>query len=176
MGGKAFQHSSGIGPKSPYSLRLTLSRSLTTKPLILEKKRYRALHISPHATNFLHTRLSFSDCSSWVSRPDTKFLLNAHQIENRSSSFEAGYYIAFKHCISFATDLDANFGCDRFRITPDLVSKLLRAAIWSRCAVWFESEQTPFPQTGRQFRPAALHRIRLGTCCFVPMYSETNDW
>ena len=31
----------------------------------------------------------------------------------------------------------------------------LCAAIWSRCAVWFESEQTPFPQTGRRLRPAA---------------------
>ena len=41
------------------------------------------------------------------------------------------------------------------------------------------SEQTPFSRTGRQFRPAALHRIRFGTCGFVPMsyfYSETNEW
>ena len=40
------------------------------------------------------------------------------------------------------------------------------------------SEQTPFSRTGRQFRPAALHCIRLGTYCFVQMswfYSETND-
>ena len=66
--------------------------------------------------------------------------------------------------ISFATDLAANFGCNRFRIMPDIVSKILRAAIWSRCAVRFESEQTPFPRTGRRFRPAALHRIRFGTC------------
>ena len=41
----------------------------------------------------------------------------------------AGHYMAFKHCISFATYLAANFGCNRFRITPDIVSKLLRAAI-----------------------------------------------
>ena len=41
----------------------------------------------------------------------------------------AGHYMAFKHRISFATDLTANFGCNRFRITPDIVSKLLRAAI-----------------------------------------------
>ena len=38
-------------------------------------------------------------------------------------------YMAFKHSISFATNLAANFGCNRFRITPDIVSKLLRAAI-----------------------------------------------
>ena len=31
--------------------------------------------------------------------------------------------------ISVATDLAANFGCYQFRITPDIVSKLLRAAI-----------------------------------------------
>ena len=33
----------------------------------------------------------------------------------------------------------------------------------------FESEQTPFPRTGRQFRPAAMHRTRFGTSCIVPM-------
>ena len=51
----------------------------------------------------------------------------------------AGHYMALKHSISFATNLAANFGCYRFRITPDIVSKLLRAAraIWSRCAVRF---------------------------------------
>ena len=55
--------------------------------------------------------------------------------------------MTFKHCISFATDLAANFRCNRFRITPDIVSKLLRAAIWSGCAACadqFESEDTPF--------------------------------
>ena len=76
--------------------------------------------------------------------------------------------MAFKHGILFATDLAANFGCNRFRIAPDIVSKLSRAAIWSSCAGQFESEQTPFPQTGHWYRPAALHRIRLGTCGFVP--------
>ena len=87
--------------------------------------------------------------------------------------------MAFKHHISFATYLAANFGCNQFRITPDIVSKLLRAAIWSCCAVRFESEQTPFPRAGRRLRSAALHRIRFGTCGFVPMsyfYSETNEW
>ena len=64
---------------------------------------------------------------------------------------KAGHYMAFKHhdCISFATDL----------IMPDIVYKLLCAAIWCRCAVQFESEQTPFSRTGR-FRSAALRRIR----------------
>ena len=38
-------------------------------------------------------------------------------------------YMAFKHRISFATDLAANFGYFRFRIMPDIVSRLLRAAI-----------------------------------------------
>ena len=37
-----------------------------------------------------------------------------------------------------------------------IVSKLLCAAIWSCCAVQFESEQTPFLRTGRRFRPAAF--------------------
>ena len=81
--------------------------------------------------------------------------------------------------ISFETDFAANFGCNRFRIMPDIVSKLLRAAIWSCCDVQFESEQTPFYRIGRRLRSAALHRIRFGTCGFVPMsyfYSETNEW
>ena len=58
--------------------------------------------------------------------------------------------MAFKHHIWLATYLAANLSRDRFRITPDIrvFSKLLHAAIWSCCAVWFESEQTPFPRTG----------------------------
>ena len=56
--------------------------------------------------------------------------------------------MAFKHHISCATDLAANFGCCRIRIMPDIISKLWRAAIWSRCAVRLESEQTPFSWTG----------------------------
>ena len=49
----------------------------------------------------------------------------------------------------------------------------------SPCADRFESEQTPFPWTGRRLRSAALHRILFRTCCFVPMscfYSGTNEW
>ena len=41
----------------------------------------------------------------------------------------AGQFMAFKYCISFVTNLDANFVRNRFRITPDIVSKLLHAAI-----------------------------------------------
>ena len=52
--------------------------------------------------------------------------------------------VAFKHCKSFVTDLASNFGCDQFRIMPGVVYKLLHAPIRSRCAVWVESEQTPF--------------------------------
>ena len=80
----------------------------------------------------------------------------------------AGRYMAFTHSISFATDLAANFGCNRFRITPDIVSKLLRAAIWSHCAVQFESEQTPFPRTGGKFSLIIIQsRGEFQTCCFA---------
>ena len=41
-------------------------------------------------------------------------------------------YVAFKYRISFATDLAVNFGCNRFRIMPEIVSKPLSIAIWSR--------------------------------------------
>ena len=47
----------------------------------------------------------------------------------KSRPVNAGHHMAFKHSISFATDLTANFGCDRFRIITDVISKLLRAAI-----------------------------------------------
>ena len=49
----------------------------------------------------------------------------------------AGLYMAFKHCISFATDLAANFGCDPIRIMPDITSKL--CAQLSEIAVQFNS-------------------------------------
>ena len=80
----------------------------------------------------------------------------------------AGHYMPFKHHISFATDLAANFGFNWFRIMPDIISTLLSATIWSWCAVRVESEQTPFPLSCL-FRPAALHRIQFGTCGFVSM-------
>ena len=53
------------------------------------------------------------------------------QNKNEACPVNAGHYMAFKHHISFATYLAANFGCNLFRITvtPDIVSKLLRAAI-----------------------------------------------
>ena len=41
----------------------------------------------------------------------------------------AGHYMASKHHISFATNLAANLGCNRFRIMQDIASKLLHAAI-----------------------------------------------
>ena len=57
--------------------------------------------------------------------------------------------------------------------------QVLRAAIWSRCAVRFESEQRTFSRAGCRLWCAALHRIRSRTWGFVPMlysYSETRDW
>ena len=59
------------------------------------------------------------------------------------STLVSGHYMAFKHCISFATDLATNFGCYRFRITPDIISKLLSIAIGSRCAV-LNLSRSPF--------------------------------
>ena len=56
----------------------------------------------------------------------------------------AGLYMAFKHHILFGTNLAENLGCNWFRITHDIVSKLLHTTIWSSCAVQFKSEQSPF--------------------------------
>ena len=98
---------------------------------------------------------------------------------------KAGDYIAFKNCISFATNLNlaANFGCNwlnliqKSRLTLQF-SKLLHTVIWSHCASLFKSEQMPFPHTRCQFRSAALHRIQFFLFLILPMsysYSETND-
>ena len=121
-----------------------------------------------------HSRwLAWDEClQKQVAKKILKSKIEAHP-------FNAGHYTAFKHCISFATNLAANFGCYWFRITPDVVSKLLCAANWSCCAVPFKCEQTPFLWTVRWFRPAAMQRIEFRTRGFVPMsyfYSETNDW
>ena len=77
--------------------------------------------------------------------------------------------MAFKHSISFATVLAANFGCNQFRIMLDIASQLLHTTIWICCAVLFESEQIPFPRTGCWLGFAALHRIQFGMCNFVPI-------
>ena len=62
------------------------------------------------------------------------FVYKGRLLKNRKSNIEAcpvnaGHDMVFKHRISFATDLAANIGFNRFRIMPDIVSKLLRAAI-----------------------------------------------
>ena len=78
----------------------SLLLALTTKPwdcIDLAKKLCMTCYISQTWTDFLHTGLSFADCSSWISRPDkiyknywqrtlghrlgflfTQFSLNAH--------------------------------------------------------------------------------------------------
>ena len=93
-----------------------------------------------------------------------------------NASFYLGFWV--KQSFSFATDLAANFGCNRFRIMPEIVSKHLRIAIWSGCAVRLESEQMLISQTGRRFRSATLHRIwsEHANCSYALIYSETNEW
>ena len=85
-----------------------------------------------------------------------------------------GHYMAFKHSISFATHLVSihSESCQTlFQAFAILHLKLMYCSI----QIW----QTPFSETGRQFRSAALHKIGLRTCWFVPMsifYSKTNEW
>ena len=60
---------------------------------------------------------------------------------------KAGHYMAFKFCFSFATYLTINFGCNLFRITPDIVSKL---CVWpSEVAVLFDSNLSKRPFLGQ---------------------------
>ena len=119
-------------------------------------------------------QVTVNDClPSQIAQKIFKLKIEAHPVN-------AGHYMAFKHCISFVTDLAANFGCDRIRIMPDIVSKLLRTTIWSSCAVQFEPEQTPFPRTGcisfatyliqnharHRFQAFARRRLKL-LCCLI---------
>ena len=58
-------------------------------------------------------------------------LLENLWIWNRSSTSQCRSQHAFKNSISFATDLAANFGFGRFKLLPEIVSKLLSTDIWS---------------------------------------------
>ena len=92
---------------------------------------------------------------------------------NRTSKFVLSRLVStwhFKFRISFATELGANFGCDRFRHLKSLCCSI---------RIWADVLSSVLGQA-RQIRSAALHRNQFGTCCFVPImsyfYLETNDW
>ena len=83
------------------------------------------------------------------------------------------FYMDFWFLFSFSTSLAANFGCYQFKI------------MWSGCADWFESEQTPIFLIGCRVRSAAFKVVRdwFEECQFVLIpyfYSKTNgiseDW
>ena len=89
------------------------------------------------------------------------------------------YCASFSLQVKFRSDLRdrvktvlvGNFGCeswDQYRIIPEIVFKLLCAAIWSCCAVWLEFEQTPFPWT------CCWNML----ICFNSIFfkSEANEW
>ena len=64
--------------------------------------------------------------------------------------------MVFKHHISFATNLAANYDCNRFKITPYIVSKLLRRHLKSlRCSIkiWADA--------------LSSDRSSIQTCCFA---------
>ena len=66
--------------------------------------------------------------------------------------------MAFEHCIPCSTNLTANL--DQFRITPDIDSKLLHAAIWNCCAVWLNlSRLSFFGQVTFHLRPILLQTL-----------------
>ena len=52
---------------------------------------------------------------------------NSRLVQN--GPINIGLYVAFKHHISFATVLAANFGCNQFIIMPAIVSKLVHTSI-----------------------------------------------
>ena len=74
---------------------------------------------------------------------DSRLLKNP-QIQIETSPVNTGLCIAFKHHISFATNLAANLGCNQFRILSKTVPKLLCNTNWSSCAVWWNLIRLPF--------------------------------
>ena len=75
--------------------------------------------------------------------------------------------MSFKCCVWVSTYLAAIFGCNRFRIIPDIVSKLLLSAIWRLCNVLLESEQTTF------LRQITFHFQSMGLQTLVAIDSES---
>ena len=92
----------------------------------------------------------------------------------------AGHHTAFKHdSISFATDLAANFSCNRFRITPDIISKL--CAPPSQVAALFNLNLSRLPFLGQVVDTDLLlctgfdqEHVVLFLCCILTE-SPMND-
>ena len=126
--------------------------------------------------NFEFLLNSHWDCWSvtqWISSLRCRLLKRIFKSNRNLSTQCRSPYMAFKHCVSFATDLAANFGFYWPRIIIIQSCKRLIPA------VRLESEQTRFSRTGRWFTSAALDRIQFWTCSFVPMlyfHSGTNEW
>ena len=86
-------------------------------------------------------------------------------------------YMAFNYCNSFATALAANFSCNPFRIIRHSF-QAFAPAIWSCCAVWFKSEQTPFSWTGGWFQPACCSQdsIQNMLFCSYVIFLLRDQW
>ena len=110
--------------------------------------------MGPHFRKIV-ARFKFQQCKIQQARPEK--LRQARWVLNRQS------LLVTTRLSNLAFHLQPiwlqTFGFNRFRIMPDNVSKFMRFAIWSRCAVLFESEQMPFSLTGLQFRSASLHKF-----------------
>ena len=62
--------------------------------------------------------------------------------------------VAFKKSHFIGNWFGCNFGCDLFRIMPEIISKLLSTTMWRNCPVWLDLSN--FSSTGRQFTSDAL--------------------
>ena len=121
----------------------------------------------------------FTKANCWL-------LLKNLQIENWSLSCQPWSL----HCFQTLHYICDRFGCKiwmqsiqnhaRHRIQAFARRVTMCAAIWSHCAVRFESEPPPFPRTGRQLRSAA-QRLCTGfyseqlVLILSYFYSETNE-
>ena len=64
---REFQHPAGIELMSPYSLLSCVDHKTMSSPY--PPSHWKTVYSQPW-TNFLHSGLSFSECSKWISRPD----------------------------------------------------------------------------------------------------------
>ena len=65
------------------------------------------------------------------------------QIKNQTHPVNTGHYMAFKTELFICNQFGCKFwllSIQTQKVTPDIVSELLLATIWNRCAVWLESQ------------------------------------
>ena len=151
MRGRVFQHSSGIEPMSPDSLRL----SLTTKPLIHISCWKKTAYVSSYFAT-CNRFFSVQDCRTRIFQLEYQGQTRFLRILERKPLIDTSYRIRHSLELKWNIFISHNF-CSM------LIEQLINL------------EKVKTFSTSKKWK---LYRIQFETCCFVPMsyfYSETND-